>query len=125
MTMAMRSVASLTWGAANASRPLTITLKLISGCARASRVIASRHKPCSVASVLRNFLRAGTLANILVTDICVPAGQPAGAISFILPVSSVAFVPSKSSLRRVNNSTRAMEAMLGIASPRKPNEATA
>jgi len=124
MTMAMRLAVSWTSGAANISFPFASTLKRISGWARARRVITSRQAPCSVASVFKNLRRAGTWAKMPLTDICVPSGVPAGSMARITPPSRIARVPDTSFFRLVNISTLATEAMLGIASPRKPNDTT-
>jgi len=45
---------------------------------------------------LKNFRRAGTLANILGNRYLRASGQPAGDTSFIVPASNIALVPDKS-----------------------------
>ncbi len=104
--------------------PDPVTRSLTPGCARANRVITSRQYPCSVVSPLRNFRRTGTVSNIRLTLIEVPAGQPASESSFTSPASITTRVPAGDAARRVVISTRETEAMLARASPLNPNDRT-
>ena len=76
--------------------------------------------PASVAGCLRNFSRAGTLANRCSTVTVVPGGVPCG--SRTSPPAAVRISqPTSSCAGRVSSETWATEEILASASPRNPS----
>ena len=101
--------------------PSRLRTQLTSGRAKAVRRIPCSICPHSVSSVRRNFLRPGTWAKSCFTSILVPFGQPVWPARMIFPPSITTSVPSNESASFVFSVNRLTEAMLGSASPRKPN----
>jgi hypothetical protein len=106
------------------SLPDAVTRIRTRGWARAIRRTTSRQAPCSVFSDRRNFFRTGTASKIRLTKRVVPGAPPASDTCRISPSWTTIRVPAGCDRVRVVISTRAMEAMLGRASPRNPKERT-
>ncbi len=104
------------------TRPSRERMNVTPGSPSAAASTTSVTRADSVAVDLRNLRRAGTLKNSSRTSTTVPAAPPAGETVASRPPSTVTRVPSASPLFLVRSSSRLTEAMLGSASPRKPNE---
>ena len=135
----MSSIASATsapYTAAMASRRLpdpfvtnsdllsTVRLNETSGRARANRPTADCTRVASDAVERRNFRLAGRLWNspLAVTD--VPGAAPTRCLRMSEPAFRSTWMPESSPSARETSVTRETAAMLGRASPRKPNVPT-
>ena len=74
----------------------------------------------STLSLFRNLRRAGTLKNILRTEMTVPFSQTQGSCSVTFEPTMTIRVPICESAVRVRTSTSEMAHIEGSASPRKP-----
>ncbi len=122
-TCATRSCREAARTTSRATRPSRVSVKATLGEPRAARTTTSPTWPLSVDVAFRNLRRAGTLKKRSLTSICVPAAQPVGFTSVGPPPSTVSAIPASCSRGRVEREKRETDAMLGSASPRKPNDA--
>ena len=123
---ARRRVSSMPGSARRATRPPSFRVKPTPGLARMSRYNRSCARFSSVAGLLRNFRRAGTLANSSRTSATVPPARAAGPMRETRPKSTSRLVASpylpEASRGAETMRKRETEAILGSASPRKPKE---
>ena len=92
------------------------------GCARASRLMASMSRENSRAVDFRNFRLAGVLKNNWRTVTTVPPGMPMVSSATISPPSIRSRRPAGAPAGALAISMTETAAMLGRASPRKPND---
>jgi len=119
----MRS-SSVCAGKRNCTRVLCVRVKATSGRDSAMRRTTSAQWAYSVASDLRNLRRAGVLKNRSATVTVVPPARAAGLTGpGAAPSASIRLAWASPRLR-LARLTRATEAMLASASPRKPRLAT-
>ena len=102
----------------------TVRLRATSGRARAKRPTADWTRVDSEAAERRNFRLAGRLWNSPLTVTEVPGAAPTRCLRMRVPASSSTWMPESSPSARETIVTRDTAAMLGRASPRKPNVPT-